>query len=195
MKTKANVKDSVLEVGKHLSTGVLGMVAGSAMGRYSLALGAITIFSGAYYQKDWLTSAGVGMAFSNGFSDNPSVRSVEGFKDNIEDAKDRAMNSLKAIGKKLYLDKLSPTMAQKMAMGNIEDRPLVFMGSEIADTGDFDTSEVDEVIRKLEMGENVPSVDIPQDFRIANPIESGVSGIDHLQLGGAEDISQLNAIA
>ena len=48
MKTKTNTKDSLLEVGKHLSSGVLGMVAGSAVGRYSLAIGALTIFGEAY---------------------------------------------------------------------------------------------------------------------------------------------------
>ena len=191
---KSNAKDSLLEVGKHLSTGVLGMVAGSAVGRYSLALGALTIFGGAYYGKDWITSAGVGMAFSNGFGGKPqATNGVDGFKDNLEDAKDRAITSLKAIGKKLYLDKLSPTMAKKMALGNIEDRPLVFMGSEVADTGDFDTEEVDEIIRRIEAGEPLPTVDIQQDF--TGEVNEDMSGIDTMQLNGAEDISELNAVA
>ncbi|KAA1244521.1 hypothetical protein [Aquimarina sp. RZ0] len=198
MKTKGNTKDSLLEVGKHLSTGVLGMVAGSAIGRYSLAVGALTIFGGAYYGKDWITSAGVGMAFSNGFTGKPqNTNGVDGIKDNLDDAKDRAVTSLKAIGKKLFLDKLSPSLAQKLALGNIEDRPLVFMGSEVADTGDFDTSEVDEIIRKIEAGEQLPTIDIQQDF--ANGFEGSmtedISGIDTMQLNGAEDITELNAVA
>ena len=192
MKTKTNTKDSLLEVGKHLSSGVLGMVAGSAVGRYSLAIGALTIFGGAYYGKDWITSAGVGMAFSNGFGRSQSNSEVNGFKDNLEEAKDRAITSLKAIGKKLYLDKLSPTMAQKMALGNLEDRPLVFMGSEVADTGDFDTAEVDEIIRRIEAGEPLPTADIQQGF--TNGYET-VNGIDSMELNGGEDITELNAVA
>ena len=192
MKTKTNTKDSLLEVGKHLSSGVLGMVAGSAVGRYSLAIGALTIFGGAYYGKDWITSAGVGMAFSNGFGRSQSNSEVNGFKDNLEEAKDRAITSLKAIGKKLYLDKLSPTMAQKMALGNLEDRPLVFMGSEVADTGDFDTAEVDEIIRRIEAGEPLPTADIQQGF--TNGYDT-VNGIDSMELNGGEDITELNAVA
>ncbi|UZO81370.1 hypothetical protein NBT05_02590 [Aquimarina sp. ERC-38] len=191
---KSNAKDSLLEVGKHLSTGVLGMVAGSAVGRYSLALGALTIFGGAYYGKDWVTSAGVGMAFSNGFSKRPqTTNGVDGIRDNLDDAKDRAITSLKAIGKKLYLDKLSPSLAQKMALGDIEDRPLVFMGSEVADTGDFDTGEVDEIIRKIEAGEALPTIDIGQSF--TNGTGNDINGIDSMELNGAEDISELNAVA
>ena len=199
MKTKANTKDSLLEVGKHLSTGVLGMVAGSAVGRYSLALGALTIFGGAYYGKDWITSAGVGMAFSNGFGTKPqATNGINGINDNIDEAKDRTINSLKAIGKKLYLDKLSPSLAQKLSLGNIEDRPLVFMGSEVVDTGDFDTTEVDEIIRKIEAGEQLPTIDLQQDF--ANGFDGemmaeDVGGIDMMELNGAEDISELNAVA
>ena len=199
MKTKSNTKDSLLEVGKHLSTGVLGMVAGSFAGRYSLALGALTIFGGAYYGKDWVTSAGVGMAFSNGFGTKPkTTNGLEGIKDEMEEAKDRALTSLKAIGRKLYLDKLSPSLAQKMALGELEDRPLVFMGSDIADTGDFDTSEVDEIIRKIETGEPLPTVDIPNGH--IEGLEQGTiagdfGSIDITEINGAEDITELNAIA
>ncbi|WP_241507311.1 hypothetical protein [Aquimarina sediminis] len=204
---KSNAKNSFLEVGKHLSTGVLGMVAGSAVGRHSLILGALTIFGGAYYGKDWLTSAGVGMAFSNGFGGKPkTTNGIDGVKDDLEEAKDRAVISLKAIGKKLYLDKFSTSMAKKLSLGNIEDRPLVFMGSKVADQGDFDTSEVDEIIRKIEEGEPLPTVDIHQDFD--NDFEEDVvegfeeeltteaiEGIDISELDGAEDITELNAIA
>ncbi|WP_299221303.1 hypothetical protein [uncultured Aquimarina sp.] len=194
MKRTANTKDSLLEVGKHLSTGVLGMIAGSAVGRYSLALGALTIFGGAYYGKNWITSAGVGMAFSNGFGTKPqATNGVDGIKDNLDDAKDRAVTSLKAIGKKLFLDKLSPSLAQKLALGNIEDRPLVFMGSEVVDTGDFDTSEVDEIIRKIENGEQLPTIDIQQGF--TNGFDGDINGIDMMELNGAEDITELNAVA
>ncbi|WP_271785287.1 hypothetical protein [Aquimarina algiphila] len=199
MKSKANTKDSLLEVGKHLTTGVLGMVAGSAVGRYSLALGALTIFGGAYYGKDWIISSGVGMAFSNGFGKKAeATNGIDGIKDNLDEAKDRAVTSLKAIGKKLYLDKLSPAMAQKLSLGNLEDRPLVFMGSEVVDEGDFDTSEVDEIIQKIEAGEPIPTVDLQEDFVEGIDGEVGemdFGSLDIEQLHGAEDISELNAVA
>ncbi|WP_108866870.1 hypothetical protein [Aquimarina aquimarini] len=200
MKKTANAKNSFLEVGKHLSTGVLGMVAGSAIGRHSLIIGALTIFGGAYYGKDWLTSAGVGIAFSNGFGGKPkTTNGIDGIKDDLEEAKDRAVTSLKAIGKKLYLDKFSSSMAKKLSLGNLEeDRPLVFMGSEVVDEGDFDTSEVDEIIRKIEAGEPVPTADVHQDYVEGfdgEMITEDMSGIDINQLDGIDDISELNAMA
>ncbi|GAA4275956.1 hypothetical protein JJQ60_17370 [Aquimarina mytili] len=199
MKTKANAKDSLLEVGKHLSTGVLGMVAGSAVGRYSLALGALTIFGGAYYGKDWITSAGVGMAFSNGFGGkSKTTNGIDGIQDNLEEAKDRAVNSLKAIGKKLYLDKLSPSMAQKLSLGNLEDRPLVFMGSGMVDEGDFDTDEIDDVIQRIEAGEPIPTADIQEDFTQGVDGDMGAihfGNLDMTELQGSEDITELNAVA
>ncbi len=196
---KANAKDSLLEVGKHLSSGVLGMVAGSYVGRHSLVIGALTIFGGAYYGKDWITSAGVGMAFSNGFSKkSETTQGIDGIKDDLEEAKDRAVTSLKAIGKKLYLDKLSPSLAQKLSLGNIEDRPLVFMGSEVVDQGDFDTQEVDDIIQKIEAGEPLPTADIQQDFveGLEGDMEmEDMGNIDIEALNGAEDITELNAVA
>ncbi len=199
MKTKTNVKDSLLDVGKHLSSGVLGMVSGSYVGRHSLILGALTIFGGAYYQKDWIVTAGATMAFSGmaKSGDPQTTQGMDGVKDDLEEAKDRAVTSLKAIGKKLYLDKLSPSLAQKLSLGNLEDRPLVFMGSEVVDEGDFDTSEVDDIIQRIEAGDPLPTADIQ------NVIE-GVDGdmtsedfgnIDMDALDGAEDIRELNAIA
>ncbi len=199
MKTKANAKNSLLEVGKHLSTGVLGMVAGSAAGRYSLALGAATIFIGAYHDKDWIISSGVGMAFSNGFGTKPKpTNGLDGLQDNLEEAKDRAVTSLKAIGKKLYLDKLSPSMAQKLSLGNLEDRPLVFMGSDIVDEGDFDTSEVDDIIQRIEAGDPLPTADLQEDFTegLDEEINDVAFGnLDMTELDGAEDITELNAVA
>ena len=152
---KANTKQSFIETGKNIGSGIVGMLTGSAVGRYSLLVGAATVFSGAYYQKDWLTSLGVGMVASNGFGSPQNVsidNSVDGFQDELQNAKERATSSLKALGKKLYIDKLSPSLSQKFGLGNLEDSPLVFVGSEVADTGDFDTSEVDEIIRQLEEG-------------------------------------------
>ncbi|MFD2186460.1 hypothetical protein [Aquimarina celericrescens] len=171
------------------------MVAGSYVGRHSLVIGALTIFGGAYYGKDWITSAGVGMAFSNGFSKkSETTQGIDGIKDDLEEAKDRTVTSLKAIGKKLYLDKLSPSLAQKLSLGNIEDRPLVFMGSEVVDEGDFDTQEVDDIIQKIEAGEPLPTADIQQEF-IEGTATGDIGNIDIEALNGAEVITELNAVA
>ncbi len=196
MKTKANVKNSVLDVGKHLSSGVLGMVAGSYVGRHSLIIGALTIFGGAYYEKDWITTAGATMAFSGmaRSKDSQTTQGIDGIRDEMEDAKDRAVTSLKAIGKKLYLDKLSPSLAQKLSLGNIEDRPLVFMGSEVIDEGDFDTQEVDDIIQRIEAGEPLPTADIVEGLEGDIEMED-IGNIDIEALNGAEDITELNAVA
>lgn len=195
MKSRSNVKNSLVNVGKHLGSGVLGMVAGSYVGRHSLVIGALTIFGGAYYDKDWVTSAGVGMAFSGMSSSKKeaATQGIDGITDEMELAKDRAFTSLKTLGKKLYLDKFSPMMAQKLSLGELENRPLVFVGSQMADQGDFDTSEVDEIIRKIEAGTPLPTADI--SGRLYGDDTSDIGNIDILDLNGAEDINVLNAIA
>ena len=198
---KQNVKDSLLETGKNLGSGLVGMLAGSATGRHSLWLGALTIFGGAWYEHDWLTAAGVGMVASNGFGGgqpDDSVDGIDGFQDEVENAKNRAISSLKALGKKVYLDKLSPSLGQRLGLGAMEDSPLVFVGSEVTDQGNFDTSEVDDIIRQLEEGLPVegsePSVQGNGGFTGAESIGQ-VGNLDIEELNGVEDTLELNAIA
>lgn len=199
--TKQNVKDSLLETGKNLGSGLVGMVAGSAAGRHALWLGAATIFGGAWYSYDWLTSAGVGMVASNGFAGkqaDTSVTGVDGFKDEIENAKNRAFSSLKAIGKKVYLDKLSPSLGQKLGLGALEDSPLVFVGNQVADQGNFDTSEVDAIIRQLEEG--LPAGNAGQPIRgngqfAGAELNGQIGNLDIEELNGSEDALELNAVA
>ncbi len=157
MEKSENVKDSLIETGKNLGSGLVGMVAGSAVGRHSLWIGAVTIFGGAWYRRDWLTSAGVGMVASNGFGNrnDANVSGVDGFQDELSNAKERAISSLKALGKKIYLDKLSPSLSEKLGLGDLEDTSFIMLddGSEImGELAEFDTSEVDEIIRQLEEG-------------------------------------------
>ena len=191
--TKENVKESLLESGKNLGSGLVGMVAGSAVGRHSLWLGTVVIFGGAWYSYDWLTSAGVGMVASNGFAgkqaDN-SVTGLGGFKDEVENAKKRAVSSLKALGKKIYLDKLSPSLGQKLGLGPMEDSPLVFVGGQVTDAGNFDTSEVDAIIRQLEEGQPVQGTG---DFAGSESVGQ-VGNLDIQELGGTEDSLELNAM-
>ena len=192
--TKQHVKDTLLEFTKNLGSGVVGMVAGSAVGRHSLWLGAIGMFTGAWYEYDWLTSAGVGMVASNGFAGkqkDDSVTGIGGFQDELENAKGRAISSLKALGKKIYLDKLSPSLGQKLGLGAMEDSPLVFVGGQVTDPGNFDTSEVDAIIRQLEEGQPVQGTG---EFAGSESVGQ-IGNLDIQELNGTEDSLELNAVA
>lgn len=196
--TKKNVQATLIETGKNVGSGLMGMVAGSAVGRHSLWLGTITAFGGIWYSYDWLFSAGVGMVASNGFGGAKADASVNGFKDEVENAKNRAISSLKALGKKVYLDKLSPSLGEKLGLGVLEDSPLVFVGDQVADQGDFDTSEVDAIIRQLEEG--VPPDGGDQSFQGSGDIAGAelngqVGNVDIQELNGTEDMLELNAVA
>ena len=190
----------MIETGKNLGSGLVGMVAGSAVGRHSLWFGTAVIFGGAWYRYDWLTAAGVGMVASNGFggkqADN-AVAGLNGFQDEVENAKNRAISSLKALGKKVYLDKLSPSVGQKLGLGAMEDSPLVFVGGQVVDQGDFDTSEVDAIIRQLEEG-IPPNGD--QSFQESGEVAGAelngqIGNVDIEALNGEEDLLELNAVA
>ena len=200
MEKKENVKNSLIETGKNLGSGLVGMVAGSAVGRHSLWIGAATIFGGAWYQHDWLTSAGVGMVASNGFGSGPSdpnVSSIDGFQDELANAKGRALSSLKALGKKVYLDKLSPSLSEKLGLGDLEDGTVVMLDDPMEQLADFDTSEVDNIIRQLEEG-NTDQLIEENAFEESEDFQ----GTDLGALGNAEilelegtDALELNAVA
>ena len=197
--TKEKVKDSLLELGKNLGSGLVGMVAGSAVGRHSLWVGTITMFGGIWYDFDWATSAGVGMVASNGFGNtkaDASVTGMDGFKDEIDNAKNRAISSLKALGKKVYLDKLSPSLGEKLGLGALDEKPLVFVGGQVADQGDFDTNEVDAIIRQLEEGLPVPVSNTPQPIQggefAGAELNGQIGNLDIQELNGAEDMLELD---
>ena len=203
MEKSENVKDSLIETGKNLGSGLVGMVAGSAVGRHSLWIGAVTIFGGAWYQHDWLTSAGVGMVASNGFGGNDNnVSGIDGFQDEISNAKERAISSLKALGKKVYLDKLSPSLGEKLGLGDLEDTTFIMLNDDpeiMGELAEFDTSEVDEIIRQLEEGntdEIVQEEFIEQDEQDFQGTESigELGNQDIMELEGT-DALELNASA
>jgi hypothetical protein len=197
MEKKVLVKNSLIETGKNLGSGLVGMVAGSAVGRHSLWIGAATIFGGAWYQYDWLTSAGVGMVASNGFvqRNEENVSGMDGFQDEVANAKNRALSSLKALGKKVYLDKLSPSLSEKLGLNGLEDSEILMLNGDFGDIGNFDTSEVDDIIRQLEDGN--------ADNLIGQPELKGADSVGELgeldnpdiaELKGA-DALEINAVA
>ncbi|GAA5030730.1 hypothetical protein GCM10011506_22250 [Marivirga lumbricoides] len=185
MEKKVLIKNSLIETGKNLGSGLVGMVAGSAVGRHSLWIGAATIFGGAWYQYDWLTSAGVGMVASNGFvqRNEENVSGMDGFQDEVANAKNRALSSLKALGKKVYLDKLSPSLSEKLGLNGLEDGEILMLNGDIGDIGNFDTSEVDDIIRQLEDGN--------ADNLIGQPELQGVDSVGGLGELGNPDIAEL----
>ena len=200
------MQESLTDTGINLGSGIAGMLAGSAVGRHSLWLGILTLFGSSWYRCDWLTSAGVGMIASNGFgsaSSEPSVTGLDGFQDEITLAKERALASLRALGKKTYIDKFSPDLAQKLNLGALEDSPTVYVGSE--DTG-FDTQEVDEIIRQLESGN--AEVLFTEDPHVSGQpiaeLEGAIGNLDIRELDGVDatgpdaaalDAMELNAVA
>jgi len=193
MKTKATVKDSLVETGKNLGSGLVGMLAGSAVGRHSLWIGAATIFGGAWYEHDWLTSAGVGMVASNGFAqrNKENVSGLEGFQDEVTNAKKRALASIRALGRKVYLDKLSPSLSQKLGLDGIEDSEMLMVNGYMGDIGNFDTTEVDEIIRQLEDG-NADNLIGQSEFQGADV--GALGNPDIVDLDGT-DALELNAVA
>jgi hypothetical protein len=196
MEKKAAIKDSLIETGKNLGSGLVGMVAGSAVGRHSLWIGAATIFGGAWYQYDWLTSAGVGMVASNGFAqrNEEKLSGLDGFQDEIGNAKNRALSSLKALGKKVYLDKLSPSLSEKLGLNGMEDSEVLMVNGYMGDIGNFDTSEVDEIIRQLENG-NADNLIEQTGFEGSQVGDLGALGNpDIVELEGT-DALELNAVA
>jgi hypothetical protein len=196
MEKKAAIKDSLIETGKNLGSGLVGMVAGSAVGRHSLWIGAATIFGGAWYQYDWLTSAGVGMVASNGFAqrNEDTPPGLDGFQDEIGNAKNRALSSLKALGKKVYLDKLSPSLSEKLGLNGMEDSEVLMVNGYMGDIGNFDTSEVDEIIRQLENG-NADNLIEQTGFEGSQVGDLGALGNpDIVELEGT-DALELNAVA
>lgn len=202
MERNEMVKDSLIETGKKLGSGVLGMLVGSAVGRPSLVIGIVTLFGAAWYKYDWLSAAGVGMVASNGFAGKAAeqeMQGMDGLQQEIAGAKNRALSSLKALGKKVYLDKLSPSMAEKMELGELAavERPMVFVGSEMVNRGSFDTSEVDDIIRQLEQGnpEGVTGMS-GQEFGSPdiNDLQGYLGNTDISALSGADEL-ELSAIA
>lgn len=107
LETKGDVKNTVIETGKDLLIGVVGGgVVGAAIGRASLAIGAVVTAVGHYTKSRLASIFGLGMMASNGFqkTDKP----VSGIEDQnmLEGVKERVMTYKDSLSQKLFLDKL-----------------------------------------------------------------------------------------
>ncbi|MBL6445727.1 hypothetical protein JMN32_05365 [Fulvivirga sp. 29W222] len=158
---------------------------GSALGTWpSLLAGLTTTLVGAYYDKPWAMTGGVAMMTSIApqlKKPGAQQESVEGFEDEMEGAKNRVLNTLKVLGRKIMLHKVSPEMAKNMELSGAE----VLYGS-MGAADDFDTSEVDEIIRQLESGNVVNEGSYTSGYM--DGIE-GFEGVDMAEINGLDAIS------
>jgi len=104
--TKEKVKHSAIATGKDLLIGVIGGgIAGAVIGKPSLIIGAGVTGYGHYANKPSLTTFGIGMMASSGFSTaSGTTQGVDGFS--AEDVKARVMGFKDSIESKLFLDKI-----------------------------------------------------------------------------------------
>ncbi len=101
--TKGDIKNSLLETGKELLvTVIIGGVAGAAIGRPSLLIGAGVTGAGHYTGNRMLSLLGVGMMAANGFQTKSGTNGLEG----LDGMKERVLVFKENFSEKLYLDKI-----------------------------------------------------------------------------------------
>src|SRR5574337_580393 len=117
LETKGDIKNSAIETVKVVVIGVVaGGVAGSAIGRASLIIGAAVTGLGHYYKSRLASIFGIGMMAANGFQQSDTQMKgtpKEGLEGALEGAKERVMNFKDTFSQKLYLDKVLKTKEPK----------------------------------------------------------------------------------
>jgi hypothetical protein len=117
LETKGDLKNTGIETLKDVVIGVVaGGVAGSAIGRASLIIGAAVTGIGHYYKSRLASVFGVGMMAANGFQQTPTQLKgtpKEGLEGTLEGAKERVMNFKETFGQKLFLDKIIKSKEEK----------------------------------------------------------------------------------
>jgi hypothetical protein len=110
LETKGDIKNTAIETLKDVVIGVVaGGVAGSAIGRASLLIGAAVTGLGHYYKSRLGSVFGVGMMAAGGFQQTTTPLKgtpKEGLEGALEGAKERVMSFKESISQKLYLDKI-----------------------------------------------------------------------------------------
>ena len=117
LETKGDLKNTAIETLKDVVIGVVaGGVAGSAIGRASLLIGAAVTGLGHYYKSRLASVFGVGMMAANGFQQTDTQMKgtpKDGLEGALEGAKERMMNFKDTFGQKLFLDKIMKSKEQK----------------------------------------------------------------------------------
>ena len=110
LETKGDIKNTAIETLKDVVIGVVaGGVAGSAIGRASLLIGAAVTGLGHYYKSRLASVFGIGMMAANGFQQTDTQMKgtpKEGMEGALEGAKERMMNFKDTFSQKLFLDKV-----------------------------------------------------------------------------------------
>lgn len=116
------ISDGAVAVGSAVAGGMIGNI----VGKPSLGVGLAAVAGGLFLEKKFsskpygkiLLFAAAGMIANNGSS--ATEPAVSGF-DGISDAKEKAIAYLKGIGKRTYIDKVSPAVATKLGLGDLDD--------------------------------------------------------------------------
>ena len=117
LETKGDLKNTAIETLKDVVIGVVaGGVAGSAIGRASLVIGAAVTGLGHYYKSRLASVFGVGMMAANGFQQTDEQMkgtTKDGLEGTLEGAKERVMNFKDSFSQKLFLDKILKSKKQE----------------------------------------------------------------------------------
>ena len=107
-KASDKVKHTFIETGKDLLIGVIGGgIAGAVIGKPALLIGVGVTGYGHYANKPALTTFGIGMMASGGFSGGNATSTTQGIDGfSAEDVKARVMNFKDSITSRLFLDKI-----------------------------------------------------------------------------------------
>lgn len=107
LETKHDVKNSAIETVKDLVVGVIGGgVVGAAIGKASLAIGAVVTGIGHYYKSRLASTFGIGMMAANGFQKKDEQFKGAKEQDTLEGVKERVLNFKDTFSQKLFLDKI-----------------------------------------------------------------------------------------
>jgi hypothetical protein len=113
LETKGDMKNTAIETGKDVLVGVIGGgVAGAAIGRASLAIGALITGIGHYTKNRLASIFGIGMMASGGLPQPQGVSGTED-KDMLEGVKERVLLFRDSFKQKLFLDKLKDLKKDK----------------------------------------------------------------------------------
>lgn len=107
LETKGDLKNTAIETLKDLIAGVLaGGIAGAAIGRSSLVVGAVVTGIGHYTKSRLASIFGVGMMASNGFQKTGEEVSGTGKTGILNGVKERLTTYKESFLQKLFLDKI-----------------------------------------------------------------------------------------
>jgi hypothetical protein len=122
LETKGDLKNSGIETLKSLGFGVVGGgIAAAAVGKSSLAWGALTTFVGHYTKSTPLTSFGLGMMATGGYQiGQGAVNGAE--MSGLEGAKERVKSFASQLKERLYINRLMPGRGAEGTdgMGNVK---------------------------------------------------------------------------